>query len=159
MSILIRIFCCCILTLSLFKGSAQSVVIDGKMVSTDGVALEYKDYWAELRADDSVLIEKQRINTAGNFTLRLMFAHDYYVSVQNKTKVIWRLLVRNRVEEGLVHYPVTVEMPSRRKDKDVYEVTLDKKGDKVYLKNGMPISEITYQFETERRDSTEILKK
>lgn len=159
MNIVIRISSCCILMLLLFKGSAQSVVIDGQMVIANDMALEYKDYWAELRADDSMLIEKQRVNTAGNFTFRLMFAHDYYVLVRDKTKVVWRLLVHNKVEQGLVHYPVTVEMSSRRKDKDVYEVTLDKKGNKVYLKNGLPISEITYQFETERRDSTEILKK
>jgi hypothetical protein len=145
--------------LGLSSANGQSVVIDGSMVSTNGLPIIYKDYTAELRSDDSVLLEKQRVNTAGNFTFQLKFAHDYYISVYNKTETVWRLLVHNKMEFGMVHYPVTVEIPARPKDKDVYEVTFDKEGNKLYLKNGLPISEITYQFETGRRDSSEIIKK
>ncbi len=139
--------------------SAQSVIVEGELVSTNGLPIIYKDYWAELRSDDSVLIEKQRVNTAGNFIFQLKFSHDYFLSVQNKNGVVYRLLVHNKMEDGQVHYPVKVEIPARRKDKDVYEVTFDALGNKLYLKNGLPISEITYQFETGRRDSTEIIKK
>lgn len=137
----------------------QTVIIDGTVVSTNSLPLNYKEYYAELRSDDSVLLQKQRINSAGNFTFQLMFAHDYYVAVQSKTEVVWRLLVHNRMEVGQVHYPVTVEIPARQKGKDVYEVSFDSEGKKIYLKNGMPISELTYEFETTRRDSTEIIKK
>jgi len=140
-------------------GNSQSVIVDGSLISTTSVALNFKDYLAELWSDDSVLIEKQRVNTAGNFTFQLMFAHDYYLSVRNKTETIWRLLVHNKMETGLVHYPVAIEIPARQKEKDVYEITFDKEGNKQYLKNKMPISEITYEFETNRRDSTEIIKK
>lgn len=148
-----------ILSTAVLSSKAQSVIVDGELISTNGVPIIYKDYWAELRSDDSVLLEKQRVNSAGHFVFQLNFAHDYYLSVYSKAGVAWRLLVHNRMEAGQVYYPVKVELPARRRDKDVYEVTFDADGKKMYLKNGMPISEITYEFETGRRDSSEIIKK
>lgn len=155
----LRIFLWGILSHFALNCHAQSVIVEGELVSTNGIPIIYKDYIAELRSDDSVLLEKQRVNTAGNFTFQLKFAHDYYLSVYNKTGIVYRLLVHNKMEMGQVHYPVKVEIPARRKAKDVYEVTFDAEGKKLYLKNGLPISEITYEFETGRRDSSEIIKK
>lgn len=138
---------------------SQSVIIDGKLESSNNANIAFKDYSAELWSDDSMLIEKQRVNTAGNFTFQLKFAHDYYLSVHDKTEIIWRLLIHNKMEAGLVHYPITVEISPKRKEKDVYEIFFDKDGNKQYLKNKLSISEITYQFETGRRDTSEIIKK
>jgi hypothetical protein len=138
---------------------AQTVIVDGTLGSSNGTLVPFKDYWAELRSDDSVLIEKQRVNSAGNFTFRLNFAHDYYVTVCSKEQTVWQLLVKNRMQKEMIHYPVYVSIPSIEREKDVYEVTVDKEGNKEYLKNGMPITEITYRFETTRRDSTEIIRK
>lgn len=138
---------------------AQTVTVDGRLKSSNGVPVPYKDYWAELRSDDSTLIEKQKINTAGYFSFMLNFAHDYYVGVRTKEATVWQLIIKNRLETGDLHYPVFVYIPPIEKQKDVYEVTVDKNGNKIYLKNGLPITEITYHFETERRDTTEIIKK
>lgn len=138
---------------------AQTVIVDGTLGSSNGTPVPFKDYWAELRSDDSVLIEKQRINSAGNFTFRLNFAHDYYITVRSKEETVWQLMVKNRMEKEMIHYPVYVSIPAIEKGKDVYEVTVDKDGNKQYLKNGMPITEITYRFETARRGSTEIIRK
>ncbi|MCW5909337.1 MAG: hypothetical protein KIS94_15835 [Chitinophagales bacterium] len=144
-------FCCCTF--------AQTVIIDGTVGSINSVPVPFKDYWAELRSDDSTLIEKQRINSAGNFTFQLKFAHDYYIGVRNKEETIWQLIVKNRMEREMIHYPVFINISPVEKSKDVYEVTVDKDGNKKYLKNGMPITEITYNFETTRRDSSEIIRK
>lgn len=138
---------------------AQTVIIDGTVRSSSNNLPQLKDYWAELRSDDSTLIEKQRINSAGNFTFQLKFAHDYYIGVRNKEETVWQLIVKNRMEREMIHYPVFINIPPVKKSKDVYEVTLDKNGNKKYLKNGMPITEITYRFETTRRDSSEIIRK
>ena len=68
------------------RANSQNVIIEGTVVSANQEKIEYKNYWAELRSDDSVLLEKQRINTAGNFTFQLNFAHDYFISVLTKTE-------------------------------------------------------------------------
>ncbi len=36
-------------------------------------------------------------------------------------------------------------------EEDVYEITIDKKGNKRYFKNGSPITKLTYRFETQRK--------
>lgn len=138
---------------------SQTVIIDGTLGSSSGKPVSFKDYWAELRSDDSVLIEKQRINSAGNFTFQLKFAHDYFVIIRDREQTVWKLIVKNRMEKEMIHYPVFVSIPAIEREKDVYEVTVDKDGNKLYLKNGMPITEITYRFETTRRDTTEIIRK
>lgn len=138
---------------------AQTVIIDGSLISKDNTTTAYKDYSAELRDEDSVLIEKQKVNSAGNFTFQLSFAHDYLIAVNNKAETIWRLLVSNRMEQNQIHYPVAIEIRPLKREKDVYEIVFDKDGNKLYFKNKMPITEVTYRFETERRDSSEIIKK
>jgi hypothetical protein len=135
------------------------VIIDGTVGSSNGTSVTFKDYWAELRSDDSTLIEKQRVNSAGNFTFQLKYAHDYYIRIRKKEETVWQLMVKNRMEKELIHYPVYVNISGGERTKDVYEVTVNKDGNKLYLKNGMPITEITYRFETSRRDSTEIILK
>lgn len=119
----------------------------------------YKEYRAELRSDDSTLIETQKVNSAGYFSFKLRFAHDYYVGVLTTDKTVWQLIVKNRLEKGSMEYPVTVFIPPLKMQKDVYEVTVDKDGITRYLKNGSPITEITYRFETERRDTSEYIHK
>lgn len=148
-----------LLTFTSLATTAQSVTVVGRLKSSNTTPVIYKDYWAELRSDDSTLIEKQKINSAGYFAFNLNFAHDYYVGVRTKDETVWQLIVKNRLETGDLQYPVIVYIPPIEKEKDVYEVTVDKEGKTRYLKNGLPITEITYRFETERRDTTEIIKK
>jgi hypothetical protein len=138
---------------------AQTVIIDGRLKYKETDMVRLKDYTAELRSDDSILLEKVKVNSAGAFTFQLHFAHDYRISVNSKDKSIWQLLVHNKMEYGQVHYPVEIEIPGEQKEKDTYEVTVNEEGNKVFLKNGKPITETTFRFETGRRDSTEIIKK
>lgn len=139
--------------------AAQTVIIDGHLKYKETDIVRLKDYTAELRSDDSILLEKVKVNSAGAFTFQLHFAHDYRISVNSKDKSIWQLLVHNKMEYGQVHYPVEIEIPGEQKEKDTYEVTVNEEGNKVFLKNGKPITETTFRFETGRRDSTEIIKK
>ena len=141
------------------QAKAQTVIIDGRLKYTETDMVRLKDYTAELRSDDSTLLEKVKINSAGTFTFQLQFAHDYRISVNSKNKTVWQLLVHNKMEYGQVHYPVEIEIAGEQKEKDTYKVTLNEEGNKVYLKNGKPITETTFRFETGRRDSTEIIKK
>lgn len=138
---------------------AQTVTVIGHLKSSNTLPVVFKDYVAELRSDDSTLIETQKVNTAGYFSFKLRFAHDYYVGVLNTEKTVWQLIVKNRLEKGSIEYPVTVFIPPIKMQKDVYEVTVDKDGITRYLKNGLPITEITYRFETERRDTSEYIHK
>lgn len=138
---------------------AQTIIVDGTLIGENLSPNVFKDCSAELFSDEWELLEKQRINSAGNFTFQLHFAHNYYVVVKQKKYVIWKLLVKNRMEYGQLHYPVQVAIPSLARTKDVYEITFDKDGNRLYLKNGQPVTEITYRFETSRRDSSEIIFK
>lgn len=138
---------------------AQTVIVEGKLVGRKNAPVPYKEYWAELRSEDSTLLEKRKVNAVGNFEFQLLFAHNYYVIVRNKEFIIWKLLLKNKMETGVMHYPVQIEIPGLLKEKDVYEITFDKAGNKLYLKNGQPVTELTYLFETGRRDSSEIIKK
>lgn len=138
---------------------AQSVIVDGTLKNSGSGTINYKNYTVELRSDDTLLIEKQRVNTAGQFSFRLQFAHDYYVYVRKDGEVFWKLLIHNKMQYGQIHYPVEVDVSPVPKSKDVYEVIVKSDGTKEYLKNKMPITEITYQFETGRRDSSEIIRK
>lgn len=139
--------------------NAQTVIVEGTLVGNNTAPIQFKEYWAELRSDDSLLLEKRRINMTGNFEFQLLFAHNYYVIVRNKEQTIWKLLVKNKMESGLMHYPVQIQIPDIPKKKDVYEITFDRIGNKLYLKNGQAVTELTYLFETSRRDTTEIIQK
>ncbi len=138
---------------------SQTVIVEGRLVGRENAPVVYKEYWAELRSDDSTLLEKRKVNAVGNFEFQLLFAHNYYVIVRNRDTVVWKLLLKNKMEKGVMHYPVQIEIPGSIKEKDVYEITIDKAGNKLYLKNGQPVTELTYLFETTRRDTSEIIKK
>lgn len=155
----VRISVMLLLYMSLQSANGQTVIIDGKLKFNETEPIRPKDYTAELRSEDATLLEKVKVNSAGAFTFQLQYAHDYRISVCTKNKTIWQLLVHNRMEYGQVHYPVEIEIQSEQKGKDIYEVTVDAEGNKVYLKNSKPITETTYRFETGRRDSSEIIRK
>lgn len=147
---------CILFSCGTFYLQAQLVIIDGKF---EWQGKGCNNCRLDVLRGDSALYATAKADAIGKVTVQLKRKGTFLLLFKQNEKVVRALLVRNRLEAGTQHLPIEVPIIPPADSADLYQIELDQEGNKRYLKNNHPITEITYRFETERLklDSTQII--
>lgn len=143
----LRAALCIMFSCSTFYLQAQLVIIDGKF---EWQGKSCNNCRLDVLRGDSALYTTAKADAVGKVTAQLKRKGTFLLLFKQDEKVVRTLLVRNRLEIGTQHLPVEVPIAPPADSADLYQIELDQEGNKRYLKNNNPITEITYRFETER---------